>query len=68
MYTFLNFKSSIIPLIFTFITYYFAKKKEKRPYFFYSKLHMYIFYNFLTLFFFLLPLFNIVFLKFQTLL
>ena len=27
-----NFKSSIIPLIFTFITYYFAKKK--RPYIF----------------------------------
>ena len=30
-----NFKSSIIPLIFTFITYYFAKKK-KDPIFFSS--------------------------------
>jgi len=63
------FKSFVIPLIFTFITDYFAKKKKRRPHFLKSKLHIYIFYNFFDLvFFFFLLLFNIVFLKFQTLL
>ena len=48
-----KFKSSTVPLIFTFITYYFAKKKEKRPEFFLQQTsYIYIFYNFLTLFFF----------------
>ena len=42
-----KFKSSIIPLISTFITDYFAKKKKEDPIFFKSKLHIYIyFYNF----------------------
>ena len=40
-----NLKSSNIPLISTFITDYFAqKKKGRRPYFFKSKLHIYIFF------------------------
>jgi len=47
-------KSSIIPLIFTFITYYFAKKKTL--FFFFSKLHIYIFFIIFWLFFFFFSL------------
>ena len=60
---FLNFKSSITHLIFTFITYYYFAKR--RPYFYKSKLHIYIYFIiFVTFFLF----FNIVFLKIQPLL
>ena len=48
----INFKPSITPLIFIFITYYyFAKKKRERPYFFKSKLHIYIYFIIFVTFF-----------------
>ena len=63
-----KFKSSIIPAISTFITDYFAKKKKKTLFFFKANF-IYIFLNnFFDFFFFFLLFFNIVFLKFQTVL
>ena len=57
------FKSSITPLIFIFLTYYYFAKKRERPYFLKQTSYIYIFYNFCDFFFF-----NIEFLKIQPLL
>ena len=63
---FLNFKSSIVPLIFTFITYYFAKKK-KHLFFSSSANFVYIYFIiFWPFFFFFVSKLNIYFYNFLT--